>query len=189
MPDKRSSKIGHSRFGTTVIAILPEATIQAAHVFRFSGNDADRHTTANDFSIRSKIGTNAKMLLSSAESDSQSGDHFVKDQSGWLILSKLSQLLHKFSRLEFRHAALDRLDQNSSDLVHPLANDLQRLLCSVIENQSVPNVIGRNTGRCGKALKFFAAASNHFVQDSVIVAVEHDDQIATRCVASKSRAT
>ena len=186
MANKRSSEIGHAGFRSTVVAVLPVTAVQSSHVLSLTSNHADRHAATDDFAVRGQVCFDAEVFLSSTESDSQASDHFVEDQRSWLFLSHLSEFSQEFTRLKFRHPTLNGLDQNSSDLIHPLTNDLQTLFGSVIKNQSVTNMAGRNTCRSREAFQLLASTSDHFIQNTVIVAVEHHDQVTASRVTSQT---
>ena len=107
---ERSCEVGHARFRTTIITKLPEASIKPVHVLGLTSNHSDWHASANDLAVRRKVRFDTKILLSTPQTDSQTSDNFIEDQTGWLVLRQTTQFLQKLFWLKLRHPALNRLD-------------------------------------------------------------------------------
>ena len=58
-----SSKIGHALFRSTVVAILPVASVKPTHVFGLAGDDTNRHATTNDFAVGGEIRFDSESVL------------------------------------------------------------------------------------------------------------------------------
>ena len=95
MPNKSSGVIRHPGFRSAVIAKTPESAIEPVHVLGLSSQDADGHASSNDLAVGREVGLDAKVFLSSTQSDSQSGDHFVEDQCRRFVFGHSREFLHE----------------------------------------------------------------------------------------------
>ena len=115
------------------------------------------------------------MGLGPARVNPEPGDDLVEDQRRAAVAGDPAQLDEELARLQIRPPALDRLDQNSRELVRALAKRVERARVPVVENQRVRHHAlgdagrGRCTGGVGQRLAHVA----------VVGAAEEGDPAAT----------
>src|ERR1700756_1874288 len=115
--------------------------------------------------------------------NAEAGDNLVEDQCRAGLLRDLSYVSQKFARLEIRMATLDRLDQNSSELIRMSANPFERLGGAVIENGDVADAFARNarSERQGaRRVAAFYGLYENFIEHAVVRAGEEHYFAAAR---------
>ena len=80
MPNKSSGKERDRLLGERIIPVLPHSTIEGVHELRLSGNDTQRHTTANDFTIGCQISLDTVELLGTTGAGTETRNHFIKNE-------------------------------------------------------------------------------------------------------------
>ena len=183
MPDKGTSEEGDALLGEGIVAILPHAAVEGVHVFGFAGDDAEGHTAADDLSVGGEVGLDAVVFLGAAGSGTEAGDDLVEDEDRSGLPGDLAHLADEFAGLEFGTAALDRLDDDRSDLVGTLADDLESLVGAIGQHDHVIDSAARDAGSDGERTDRVAGADalhEHFVEVAVVVLCEDDDLVATR---------
>ena len=124
MPHKGASKECHvgDRFG--VVVVTPGAAVECVHVFRFSGECSNGHSSAQNFSVGGHVCPNVKPFLRAARCRSEPGDDLIHHHGDVVFLRDASDLVQKLLRLDERVRALDRFYQDRSDLVRVFRNAL-----------------------------------------------------------------
>ena len=100
MANKGACEEGDACFRVRHVSVLPETTIESIHVAAFAGNRANRHASADDFSIGDKVGIYIKPFLGAAGRNSKSGNHLIEDQRGVGIKRHAPQGLQEIRTVE-----------------------------------------------------------------------------------------
>ena len=114
--DEGARKKGDADLRKGVVSELPRAAVKGVHELRFSGENSDRHSACHDLAIGCKVCPDAKQRLATALVDLKAGNDLVKDQRTSGLFCDPSDLLEKFHGLQIRMTALDRLDQDRSEI-------------------------------------------------------------------------
>src|ERR1700744_258505 len=108
----------------------------------------------------------------------ETSDHFVENERGSVLLRDAPDLFQKLCRAEIGVTALYRFDENCSEFMGALMDDLQALRCAVIEHKNVRNTFPGNARRNWHRPVIANSFYQHFVETTVIVPGEEYDQIA-----------
>ena len=99
MTHEGAGKIGHTRLGHRVVAILPVAAVEGVHEARDAGNGPDRQAAAEDLAIGADVGLHAKVFLRAAGCRAKAGDDFVHDHRRAAVAGDAPHLVQKLARL------------------------------------------------------------------------------------------
>src|SRR3984957_4280155 len=109
----------------------------------------------------------------------EAGDYFVEDKRGAVLLRDAPDFFQKLCRAEIGVTALHRFDENCSEFMGALTDDLQALRRAVVEHKDVRNTFPGNARRNWHRPMIANSFYQHLVKTSVIVTGEEYDQVAT----------
>ena len=140
---------------------------------------AHRQPAAQHFSQRGQVGAHTEALLRAAVGEAETGDDFIEEQQGAVLLRDLAQTFQKtFLRQDAAHVADHRLDDDGGDFASLLGKDLFECVEVVVgQREGEADELFRHAGGVGQVEGGQAGASlgQQAVVVAVVAALELDD--------------
>ncbi len=120
-----------------IVTVAPVTSVEGVHELSFSGDHTDRHASSDDFSIGREIRVDTVVVLCSARTESESGDDFIKDKQRSRLAGDLPHFSDEIPGTKLRASTLHRLNDDGSEFACHLANETERLIGAIRQDDHV----------------------------------------------------
>ena len=164
-----------------VVAVRPEAAVDAVHDVGAAGDRADGEAAAEQLAVGGEVRCDAEQLLRAAQGGAEAGQHLVEQQHDAVPAGQLPQPAYELDRLQLGVPALHRLHDDRGDVVGVPRDGLQGGVAAVVEHQQVGDGGLRDASGDGHGELVGAgagSAAEDVVGVAVVGALERDDLVA-----------
>jgi hypothetical protein len=145
--DVGAAEEGGLTLRTAVVAVAPEAAVDAVHDVGPAGYRPDREAPAEGLAVGRQIRGDAEEPLRAARMGAEAGEHLVEHQHDAVPARHLAERPDELDRLQRRVAALDRLDDDRGQIRAHRVDAVDALLGAVVEYDEILDGAARDAGR------------------------------------------